>query len=140
MSDMAALLGQKKLREVTVRVSVGADGDTAAFVMRALPRREYRDLLDEHPPITEGADWNHDTFPPALIAACAVEPTVTVEQAVKAWDEWEAGEMGRLFLTCFQLNEQTAGVSFTSPGSGRTSGSGQKSNTATKKGSRTPSS
>lgn len=140
MTDMAALLERKKLRETTVPVAVGGDGETAAFVVRALPRRQYRELLDDHPPVKDGADWNPDTFPPALIAACVVDPEMTVEQAAQIWEEWEAGEMGRLFLECWKLNEQTAGVGFTLPGSDKTSGSGRKSNTASTKASRTRSS
>lgn len=137
MTDMAALLEAKKLREVTVPVSVDGDGTTVEFRLRAIPRSEYRALLDDHPPVKEGADWNADTFPPALIAACCAEPSMTVEQAQQMWDEWEAGETGRLFLAAWQVNEQTSGVGFTLPGSVKTRGSGQKSNTATTKASRT---
>ena len=137
MTDAAALLASKKLREVTVPVSIDGDGTTADFTLRALKRSEYRALLDEHPPSREGADWDADTFPPALLAASAIDPVLTVEQATEMWTEWEAGEMGRLFLSCWQLNEQTAGVGFTVPGSVKTRGSGQKSNTATTKASRT---
>lgn len=137
MTDMAALLEAKKLREVTVPVSVDGDGTTVDFKLRALPRSEYRAMLDDHPPVDSGAEWNPDTFCPALIAACCVDPVMTGEQATQIWNEWEAGEVGRLFLACWQLNEQTAGVGFTLPGSAKTSGSGQRSSTATTKASRT---
>ena len=137
MADAAALLASKKLREVSVPVSIDGDGTTADFTLRALKRTEYRALLDEHPPVKEGADWNGDTFPPALLTASAIDPVLTLEQATEMWAEWEAGEMGRLFLACWQLNEQTAGVGFIGPGSVKTRGSGQKSSTATTKASRT---
>lgn len=137
MTDMAALLEAKKLRSVTVPVSVDGDGTTVDFTVQALPRSEYRTLLDDHPPVKDGADWNADTFPPALVAACCVDPVMTLEQAQQMWEEWEAGEVSRLFLSCWQLNEQAAGVGFTLPGSARTSGSGPKSNTATTKASHT---
>jgi hypothetical protein len=137
MTDMAALLEAKKRREVSLNVSIDDEGTTAPFLFRALKRTEYRALLDDHPASEEGADWNTDTFAPALIAASAVDPVITIEQATQMWDEWEAGEMGRMFLACWQLNEQLAGVGFMSPGSVKTSGSGQRSSTATKKGSRT---
>lgn len=138
--DAAKLLAAKSLREASIAVAVNSDGGTAELKFQALPRREYRVLLDEHPPDTEGADWNPDTFPPALIAACSLDPKLTLEQAGEMWEEWEAGEMGRVFMLCFQLNEHAAGLSFGLPGSGRTDGSGKKSATAPKKGSRTRSS
>jgi len=39
------------------------------FVCRELPRKQYRDLIEAHPPVKEGRRWNDETFGPALIAA-----------------------------------------------------------------------
>lgn len=122
--DAAELLAAKQLREGVARVKVG---DSFAEVkMRALPRKEYRRLLESHQ--SEMGDWDEDTFPAALIAACAVDPAFTLEQAQEAWDGWEAHDAGQLFLTAFTLNERS-GVGFTSPGSATTGGSGQNSPT-----------
>lgn len=125
--DAAGLLAAKSLRETTLTVDVEGGVE---LTLRALPRKEYRVLLDEHPPVEDGKDWNGETFPPALIAACVVEPVFTLQQATQLWDEWEAGDAARVFLTCFNLNEQSAGVGFTLPGSAKTGGSGQNSTTA----------
>lgn len=146
----AELLARKKLRETTVTIPV--DGSPAAFRLRALPRVEYRDLLDDHPPPEDGpkADWHPDTFPPALISACVVSVEfdgeksdgLTVEEATEIWmgDDWSTEEAGTLFLTCWHLNEQSAGLGFTSPGFAMTGGSGRKSATAPNGESPTPSS
>lgn len=109
------------------------------MLMRALPRKPYRALIDAHPPLgDQKGDWNPDTFPPALIAACAVEPEFTVEQATEAWETWETDEASRLFLTAFYLNEQAERLNFMLLGSAKTSGSEQNSTTAPPSESPTP--
>lgn len=133
--DAASLLAaNKELPEAAIQFNGGT------VKLRALPRREYRDLLDAH--AGEGdADWDDD-FQPALIAACAVEPEFTVEQAREAWEEWTEFDADRLFLTAFHLNESPPAVAlgFTLPGSALISGSGQNSTTAPTEESPTPSS
>lgn len=126
--DAAGLLAAKKLRETTLPLTV--EGDTVDLLFRALPRKQYRILVDEHPPRDgKTEDWNADTFPPALIAACAVDPQFTVEQATEVMDEWETDDASRIFLTCFYLNERSDKLGFTLLGSARTGGSEQNSTT-----------
>lgn len=128
--DAEALLAAKQLRETTLNVTVG--GEPVELTFRALPRKEYRLLLEAHPGAEDDADWNPDTFPPALIAASLVEPEFTVEQATRLWEEWEDAEAVRLFLACFNLNENPAGWHFMSPGFEKTPDSGQNSPTASR--------
>ncbi len=49
------------------------------FVFRSMGRRAYRAFAAEHPPTDEqaetGADFNTETFPPAVMARCCVSPT-----------------------------------------------------------------
>lgn len=124
----ADLLAAKRLRETTLTVEV--EGGPVDLRLRALPRREYRALLESHPAVKEGADWNADTFPPALLAACLVQPEFTLEQATEIWDEWETEEASRLFLAAYYLNEDAKRLGFMLPGSAQTGGSGQNSTTA----------
>jgi hypothetical protein len=51
------------------------------FRFRALGKLAYSDLLAAHParPDEDGV-WNAETFGPALISACCVEPAMSVEQ------------------------------------------------------------
>jgi len=53
--------------------------------LRAIANRPWADLLAAHPPTTEerakGYGVHPDTFEPAALAACAVEPELTVAQA-----------------------------------------------------------
>ena len=115
------------------------EGDSVPILLRALPRKTYRTLIEAHPG-DEGEDWNPDTFPPALIAASAVEPEFTVEQATRIWEEWETEEASRLFLTCFYLNEDSKRLGFTLLGSAKTGGSEPNSTTASPSESPTPNS
>ena len=127
--DAAELLAAKSLREVVVRVPVGDDHADLRF--RSIPRPDYRRLLDEHPPVDEADNWNEDTFPPALIAACAVEPPFTLDEATELWNTWDAGDAGQVFMAVWALNERSS-VGFISPGSAPTGGSGPNSNTASR--------
>lgn len=110
--DGASLLASKReagLREATVPLDVA--GELVEVTIRALPRRAYRELLDAHPPTAEDgadADWNGETFPPALIAASCLHPELGLEEATELWDEWEPSEAGRLFQACYWNNEDAS--------------------------------
>jgi hypothetical protein len=77
------------------------------FRFRALSRKGWQDLLAAHPPTKEQvkadsrASFNPDTFPAAAIAACCVDPVLTVEQA----QALESGVDGVGGLTDSQFNE-----------------------------------
>jgi hypothetical protein len=139
--DAAGLLAAKTLRTATLPVDTGEQ--LVELTLTALPRKQYRELIEAHPPgesDSKEADWNGDTFPPALIQACISDPPFTLEEATEFWDTWEASEVGRVFLACWNLNENPAGLSFILPGSARTAGSGLNSDTASPSESPTPSS
>lgn len=127
MTTAADLLAGKKLRTATITVDTG--GGSAELHLQALPRRKYRELLDEHPSEDPEKDWA-DTFPPALIAATITDPPFTLGEAQELWDEWEVSESARLFLVCHHLNERPELVGFITPGSAMTGGSGRNSTTA----------
>jgi hypothetical protein len=120
------ILSQYKPTETDIPVEGGT------LHIRALTRRQYRALLDAHPPAAgeEDADWNGDTFPPALIAATVVKPKFSEAQAQELWDDWEPSEAGRVFLACYHINETPSALSFILPGSVTTNGSGLNSTTA----------
>lgn len=92
--------------EVTVRV-------------RAMGQKAYDDLLAAHPPTKKQRDdgdvYNVDTFCPALLAGCMVEPKVTVEEATELWtsDTWSRGELSGLFFACVDVNSKGLDIPFT---------------------------
>lgn len=94
------------------------------FRFRSLSARAYSDLLAQHPPReqdrTERLRFNTETFPVALIAACCVDPEMTVEEAGDLLDEVSAGTRDALFAAAWAANEVAVSVPFSSSGSGTT--------------------
>jgi predicted transcriptional regulator len=80
------------LADVDPRTALTAELDEVHAAMRpsevvfrfqAQGRTAYSDLLAAHPPrpgVADDGSWNNDTYPHALIAACCIEPVMTVEQ------------------------------------------------------------
>jgi hypothetical protein len=86
------------------------------FRFRALPQRAYSDLTDEHPPRKDRKDKddefdvNWDTFPTALIAACAIEPTITEAKAERLRDVITHQQWDDLFAGAFSVNRSKISV------------------------------
>lgn len=106
----------KQIEELEQRIESSA----IQFKFGALSYRAWSDLLAAHPPtkkqLKEAADrsgeWmrrqvldhNPDTFPPALVAACAVEPEMTAEQATQLADELGPDQFELLWQACIEVN------------------------------------
>ena len=77
--------------------------------LRAIANRPWADLLAAHPPTTEeraqGFGAHPDTFEPAALAACAVEPTFTVEQAERMANTIPRSEWAALTDAVRRLHE-----------------------------------
>lgn len=80
----------------------------------------FEQLVGDHPPTDEqrarGDQWNVNTFAPALLAACIGQDEVD-PMTEKDWREWwttpraaAAGELGKLFDTCLQVNDRSPDV------------------------------
>lgn len=98
---------EDELAEATVHITV-----------RAIGRRAYENLARSHPPteaqiaeVKKAApdatpQWNTDTFPPALVAACMIEPTISIAEATELLDNWNIEESTRLFMACETVCQQ----------------------------------
>lgn len=100
------------------------------FTFQQLPRREYRTLLDAHPSDNPQKAWDDDTFAPALIAACAIDPVIPLEAAQTLCDEWGWAEFNTLFLACLNVNAEESQVPFSVRESAGTRNSPSSSATA----------
>lgn len=100
--------GPKQLAAEVRAIEDEIEAATREFRFRALSRRRWRALLAEHHPQkphkTEGLDFNPETFPVAAIAACAVEPEMTVEEAERLADRIPLGEFERMWGAVLQVN------------------------------------
>jgi len=105
-----------RTREIVLKVSEDAE---VSVKLKALGSKSYDDLLGQHPPTPEqkreGQTYNADTFAPALIAACAVEPALTPTEAKQIWNsaEWSRGEVSELFIACVEVCSRGLDVPFT---------------------------
>ncbi|UNO42162.1 hypothetical protein [Streptomyces sp. MST-110588] len=91
---------------------------TIVLTFRALPRPAWEQLLRDHPPTEaqadQGMEYNVETYPAALIAACHIErdesggevPGMSEQEAQELLDAWPDSEAKALF-TCALLVNQT---------------------------------
>ncbi|MEV4020165.1 hypothetical protein AB0J35_57785 [Nonomuraea angiospora] len=84
------------------------------FVLKAIPRKSWRDLLRDHPPRPQDlpADHNVETFPVAALVACSVKPKLTEEKAGRLVDMITQGQWGALWGTILELNGDDGSVPF----------------------------
>jgi hypothetical protein len=89
---------------------------------QAIGMRAYDTLVSKHPPKpeqrAEGNSFNIDTFAPALISACSVEPEITPAEAKEIWDsdDWSRGDVMVLFRNAVELNNRGLDVPFSENG------------------------
>ena len=96
------------------------------FTLRAIGSKAYDVLVGMHPPTAdqkkEGSAYNPDTFGPALISACSVNPHITPNEAKELWesDEWSRGEIMELFVAAVEVCSKGLDVPFTGAASDTT--------------------
>lgn len=89
---------------------------------RAIGMRDYDKLVSKYPPkpaeVAEGATFNMDTFAPALIAACSVEPEMSYDDAKAIWDspDWSRGDLMALFKNAVDVNNRGVDIPFNGTG------------------------
>lgn len=118
-SDEDTLGGGAKAREVADLIEVVREQmteHTTVFRFMGLSARAYSDLLAQHKPTEQqkrdGADLNWETFPLALIAACAVDPKMSPEQAERLNDAVTNRQWDDLFNAALACNRQAVDVPF----------------------------
>lgn len=115
-NDSLAGGGQaRKVAERMEALSAEMREHTHPFVLRALSSREWRELVDEHPPRkNDDADAllgaNSATFPHAMLAACCIDPVMTVEQVAQLTEKITDGQALTLFGCGMELNRGSVDV------------------------------
>ncbi|GAA0853490.1 hypothetical protein ACFQVD_26455 [Streptosporangium amethystogenes subsp. fukuiense] len=89
---------------------------TTVFRFRGLPRRAWSDLVAECPPAEgaeeSGADVDWETFAVALVATCAVEPQMSVDEAGQLAEVLTQAQWDSLFTAAYSVNKRDVDVPF----------------------------
>lgn len=101
-----------------------ADGEKIEVTLKyqSIGARDYDKLVAKHPPKNEqraeGSSFNIDTFAPALIASCCIEPEMSREDAQAIWDseDWSRGDLMVLFRNAIELNNRGIDIPFSDNG------------------------
>lgn len=113
-----------------VRLKAGKTVKTLRF--QAIGRKRWEGLVAEHRPtdaqkaefrqdqldrgvapgMLKVLGWNVETFPIEAIAACLVEPELTVVDVRRLWDDdtWSSAELGELFAAAVLCNTSSTRV------------------------------
>jgi len=89
---------------------------------QAIGMRAYDRLVGKHPPKpeqrAEGNSFDIDTFAPALISACSVDPEISPTEAKNIWDsdDWSRGDVMVLFRNAVELNNRGLDIPFSENG------------------------
>jgi hypothetical protein len=109
--------------EFSLFLSDGNGGSTEVTMKyKAIGMRAYDKLVSKHPPKpeqrVEGASFDIDTFAPALISACSVDPEISSEEAKEIWDseDWSRGDVMVLFRNAVDLNNRGLDIPFSDRG------------------------
>lgn len=151
LADPQGLATQVPLLETDLgRLTVEADEATTEFTFQAISRTALEDLKRNHPPSEEQwlrykesvndlpvlvalqqnppeFDWL--TMAPALLAACAVDPKMTRDEAQVLWDELSDAEAAQLFNAAWGVNAQAATRPFSGTDTAMTPSFGPSSTT-----------
>ena len=103
--DFAEFQKIYELPETVVEIEV--DRKACSFTLRALGGGAWRALVKEHPPTKEhteaGLDFNAETFPPAVLVACSVDPELNLEQATWLVENLPLQQFETLWTSAFLL-------------------------------------
>jgi hypothetical protein len=118
------LKGKRRAQTTFSLYLAGEDGDQqeVTITYQAIGMIAYDKLVSKHPPKPEqrvdGASFNIDTFAPALISACSVDPQISNEDAKEIWnsDEWSRGDLMVLFRNAVELNNRGVDIPFSENG------------------------
>lgn len=106
----AARLAADRLQEAKAAMLAAE----VTFKFQGIGRKRFTRLLEAAPP-TPGSELEFDTdlFVAPLLAACAVDPSMTLEQAQTIVDDWTEAEVTKLFMAAWAANRMVKDVPFT---------------------------
>lgn len=107
--------GGRAVAEQMAELEKRMQSATVTLRLRALPRREWKKLIEAHPPQSDAdkrVGVSQATFYDALIARCLVEPEITAEQLARMLDVITSGQYDQLAEAAWGLNRRDVDVPF----------------------------
>lgn len=110
------------LRQIDELVEASQD-TVQVFSFKSVGRPRYDELVDENPPSKEarkeGAEFDQDTFPPALVSESSLKPNISLKQAVEIFSspDWNNAELRKLFFAALEVNTETGDIPLSRTGS-----------------------
>ena len=108
------------------------DEASVKMKFRSIGRKAYRELVESHThvpalparaatpdgedePVGEEqeavpepeAELDYETFIPELVAACCIDPVMTLEETIEILDGWSGLDVTELYVTCMQLHNKS---------------------------------
>jgi hypothetical protein len=83
---------------------------TVTVKVRSIGRNAFRRLMAEH--ASDGEPFDPDMFPPALIAACSLDPVMTVDEVNGLGDVLTFAQWDELFGAAWEACSEVDGVPF----------------------------
>ena len=105
-----------RIQEQIDKITEESEATLVEFVFKSIGRHNYDELVELHPPSPdekkEGADFNSDTFPPALVSASCVDPEIPIEAAEEMFTspKWNGAELRKLFFAALDSNTETGEI------------------------------
>jgi len=104
------------------------------FTFQDIGRKAFDEMVIAHQPTAEQKkfmadmgggilEYNTDTFPPALMAASAIDPEMTIEEAETIFDQWSSGDAEILFTTALLVCKERTSLPLSRNGTDPTSDS-----------------
>lgn len=103
--------GEKAAKQIAA-IRTRMQKSVVEFRFRALGATAWSDLVAAHPGESKQEAWNVKTFPIALLAACCVDPVMTVEQAQTLCEQLNEGQRGDLHAAVWEVNASATSVPF----------------------------
>ncbi|MFD5675618.1 hypothetical protein [Streptomyces sp. NPDC127040] len=109
---------RKELAEKVAALRTEIRESEQPFRFRALGDKEWSDLLAAHPSPDKDKVWDPETFGPALIAECAVDPVMSAEQVKELFEILNGAQRDELWRGAYEVNTEAGSIPFSLAGSG----------------------
>lgn len=95
------------IAEELAAVRAELEAERAEFLIRALPSRQWSDLLARHPAKDSAGVFDVETFPQAAIVACCADPAMTADEYAELSQVLTGAQEAELFDAVWRVNTQT---------------------------------